>query len=67
MKFKVTGYNGYQYYHECLVENGEKKKVDIMVSGDLPEGTEPLSLVGKDFECSELYPHIELALNVKPL
>jgi hypothetical protein len=64
MKLNVISYNEESDYHLCHDERGEVLRVDLMVSGSLPEDATPQSLVGKVVVCEYVHPFLVLAEGV---
>lgn len=68
MKLKVLKYHPHPEgdYHDCEDEQGNHRRVDIMVDGAFP-GLHPDSLVGKTIECRYISTFIGIAQGVRPL
>jgi hypothetical protein len=64
MKLNVISYREDGNYHMCRDERGEVIRVDLMVSGSLPEDTPPQSLVGKVVTCEYYHPFLVIAQGV---
>jgi|DEB0MinimDraft_3_1074331.scaffolds.fasta_scaffold58616_4 hypothetical protein len=65
MKYKVISYEKAQRAHRVEDSEGHYRLVDLMVSGDFPEDTQPEDLVGKTFKAKREFPFIAIAEGVK--
>lgn len=62
--FEVVGYDKNMNCHVCLDSDGQKHRIDLMVNGDFPQGTEPDSLLGKRVSCDYTYPCVSIGMGV---
>lgn len=66
MKLKVIDYKPHPMdWHVCIDERGNQMKLDLLVSGDLDEGTRPESLVGKTVEIEGAHAYVSIAHGVR--
>ena len=65
MQFKVRLYETMLNTHICIDNDGHSHRIDLMVDGAFPKGTDPESLVGKTIECEYTYPYISIAMGVR--
>jgi len=63
--FKVIEYNPTHIYHTVKGNNGEIRRLDLMVNGDFPEGTKPESIVGQWVSWDRDFPYISIARNAR--
>ena len=63
---KVKSYSGHpSYHHVCLDEDGDEHRIDLLITGCLPVGISPKSLIGKEVKINKLIPYIEIAFGVE--
>ena len=74
MKWKVEKYNPVERFHLCTPADGNEhlgshlttnQRFDLLVNGDLPEGTDPEGLVGKIVEIDSSHSYIAIAYGVR--
>lgn len=65
MQLKVKLYEKWCNTHICEDKDGIGQRIDLMVDGAFPKGTDPESLVGKTIECEYTYPYISIAMGVR--
>jgi hypothetical protein len=63
--FTVIGYNNTIEVHECVDSDGNKHRIDLLVTGGLPPETRPEDLVGKRISCAHTFPYISIGVGVE--
>lgn len=66
MKLKIVSYDSINNCHNCIDEQGEERKVDMMVNGNFSNGTDLNSLIGNTYEVGRIFPYAEIAMDVNP-
>jgi hypothetical protein len=51
-------------FHVCIDETGKRRQIDLLTSGDMPNGTMPHSLVGMTASFDYTHPYLEMAEGV---
>jgi len=64
MKAKIEKYLPDHTCHQVTDERNQTRMMDVMVAGDLPEDTDPESLVGKTVYYDYEHPWIAIAQGV---
>ena len=61
----VDSYDETLDFFRCTDESGKKRRLDLITSGCLPEGTKPEDIVGKKVTVGWTHPFLEMAEEVE--
>lgn len=62
--FEVVDYDKNMTCHVCRDIDGNKHRIDLMASGDFPQGTKPEELIGKRVSCAYTFPSVSIGMDV---
>ena len=62
---KIVGYEEMYDWYECIDEKGNKRRMDLLVNGDIDVLEDRNELVGKTVKIGYAYPYIEIGMDVE--
>ena len=65
MKLLIGKYVEIYNCHVCTDEEGRERFIDVLVDGGIGHAISNADLTGRIVECEYVYPHVEIAMNVR--
>ena len=62
---KIVGYEKIEDWYLCIDEKGDKRRMDLLVNGDIDVLEDRNSMIGKKVKIGYAYPYIEIAMDVE--